>query len=126
MEWWSLTFPLTAAGLILVLVWERRVGAALTALIAGNLLVLLHEYYSSVYYGVDIFGDKLGYFLRERIRPNDAALGSTRDIRRRFGNPGAPQRRNTSSRGLAAPVHITAGLKMLTRLPSRASNAPRH
>ncbi len=104
-EWWSLTFPLTAAGLILVLVWERRVGAALTALIAGNLLVLLHEYYSSVYYDVDIFGDKLGYFLEsgfDRMTLHWAPLGI-------FGA------------GLAIQALLSGGTRQAEGLPLRST-----
>ena len=46
---WGLTFPLTAAGLILLFLRDRRAAAVLTSLLAGNLLVQIVECYSSVY-----------------------------------------------------------------------------
>ncbi len=75
---WGLTFPLTAAGLIVLFLRDRRTAAVLTSLLAGNLLVQIVEYYSSVYFDVEIFGDKLSYFLEsgwDRMTLHWAPLG---------------------------------------------------
>ena len=61
-SWWGFTFPVTAAGLIVLFLRDRRMAAVFASLLAGNLLVQIVEYYSSVYFDVEIFGDKLGYF----------------------------------------------------------------
>ena len=73
-----MTFPLTAAGLILLFLRDRRAAAVLTSLLAGNLLVQIAEYYSSVYLDVEISGDKLNYFLEsgwDRMTLHWAPLG---------------------------------------------------
>ena len=75
---WGLTFPLTAAGLILLFLRDRRAAAVLTSLLAGNLLVQIVEYYSSVYLDIEIFEDKLNYFLEtgwDRMTLHWAPLG---------------------------------------------------
>ena len=75
---WGLTFPLTAAGLIVLFLRDRRTASVFTSLIAGNLLVQIAEYYSSVYLDVEISGDKLNYFLEsgwERMTLHWAPLG---------------------------------------------------
>ena len=46
---WGLTFPLTAAGLIVLIFHDRRVAAVFASLIAGNFLVQLVAYYTAVY-----------------------------------------------------------------------------
>ncbi|MDP6182300.1 MAG: hypothetical protein QF609_00635 [Gammaproteobacteria bacterium] len=77
-EWWGLTFPLAASGLIVLFFRDRQAGILLASLIAGNLLVQLYEYYSSVYLDVEIFGDKLHYFLEsgfDRMTLHWAPLG---------------------------------------------------
>ena len=75
---WGLTFPLTAAGLILLFLRDRRAAAVLTSLLAGNLLVQIVECYSSVYLDIEIFEDKLNYFLEtgwDRMTLHWAPLG---------------------------------------------------
>ena len=47
---WGLTFPLTAAGLIVLFLRDRRAATVFAALLAGNLLIQIVEYYSSVNY----------------------------------------------------------------------------
>ena len=77
-NWWGLTFPLTAAGLIVLFLRDRRTAAVFASLIAGNLLVQIVEYYSSVYLDIEIFEDKLNYFLEtgwDRMTLHWAPLG---------------------------------------------------
>ena len=76
--WWGLTFPVTAAGLIVLFLRDRRTAAVFTSLLAGNLLVQIAEYYSSVYLDVEISGDRLNYFLEsgwDRMTLHWAPLG---------------------------------------------------
>ena len=77
-SWWGFTFPVTAAGLILLFLRDRRMAAVFASLLAGNLLVQMVEYYSSVYLDVEISGDKLNYFLEsgwDRMTLHWAPLG---------------------------------------------------
>lgn len=58
---WGLTFPLTAAGLIVLFFHDRRAAAVFASLIAGNFLVQLVTYYTTVYLdeaqGIPISGE---------------------------------------------------------------------
>ena len=46
---WGLTFPLTAAGLIVLYALDKRMATIFASLIAGNFLVQLTTYYATVY-----------------------------------------------------------------------------
>ena len=76
--WWGFTFPVTAAGLIVLFLRDRRAAAVFASLLAGNLAVQAAEYYSSVNYDAQITGDKLMYFLEsgwDRMTLHWAPLG---------------------------------------------------
>ncbi len=67
---WGLTFPLTAAGLIVLYFLNRRTAAAYAVILIGNFLVQLITYYTTVYLdeaqGIPISGEPdkiLFYFL---------------------------------------------------------------
>ncbi|MCY3800359.1 MAG: hypothetical protein OXG46_02145 [Chloroflexi bacterium] len=77
-SWWGFTFPITAAGLIVLFFRDKRAAAVLASLLAGNLAVQVAEYYSSVNYDTEIAGDKLMYFLEsgwDRMTVHWAPLG---------------------------------------------------
>ena len=76
--WWGFTFPITAAGLIVLFLRDRPAATVFASLVLGNLLVQTFEYYSSVYYDAQITGDILMYFLEsgwDRMTLHWAPLG---------------------------------------------------